>query len=193
MGQNLRNRVPAGNIGVATLTTNTKRATANPPQRFLFPLANQPDWYRDNDFIHTGYRPISYSYLGSLRSLFYIHNETGNIYSHLAAATWMLVLPSIYYPYAKAAYPTANSDDWAVLGLFFLGGCLCYCCSVAYHVFSNHSHRIHDVCLRIDLFGITAVTAGCFPPGMWYTFPCADRSTKIFWISVGRACAKCMS
>ena len=186
MDQEIRNRMPTSKPDIGTEGIDAKPRPILLLQKNLLSLDDQPDWSSDNEFIRTGYRPISNSYRESLRSFFYIHNETGNIYSHFAAAVWMIVLPIIYYPHAKAQYPTANSDDWTVFSLFFFGGCLCYCCSVAYHVFSNHSHPVHDVCLRVDLFGITCVTAGCFPPGMWYTFPCVARSTKIFWISVCR-------
>ncbi|CAF9916216.1 MAG: hypothetical protein HETSPECPRED_002796 [Heterodermia speciosa] len=183
--QNLRKRTPASNTDEATQPMiNKPQQAAAHQQPLLLSIDFQPEWYKDNEYIHTGYRPVTNSYLGSLRSFLYIHNETGNIYSHLLAALWMLLLPLIYYPYAKEHYSTANSDDWLVFGLFFLGGFLCYTCSVAYHVFSNHSHAVHDVCLRVDLFGITTVTAGCFPPGMWYTFPCMDRKTRIWWISI---------
>lgn len=44
-----------------------------------------PLWMSDNPYIYTGFRSIQYSYLGCVRSLFYIHNETGNIMSHLVA------------------------------------------------------------------------------------------------------------
>ena len=96
----------------------------------------------------------------------------------------MIVLPIILYPYAKEHYPAANGDDWTVFGLFFLGGALCFGLSTVYHVLSSHSHAVHDVYLRLDLVGISTVTAGCFSPGVWYTFPCASRETKIFWIGV---------
>ena len=184
MDHQLRNRTPAGNKADLNRIATDQTRLLDSHKGSLLSIEEQPEWSKDNEHIHTGYRPVSNSYLGSLRSFLYIHNESGNIYSHFAAAVWMLVLPAVYYPYAKEHYPKANSDDWIVFGLFFLGGFLCYCCSVAYHVFSNHSHKVHDICLRVDLFGITTVTAGCFPPGMWYTFPCLDRSTKIFWISV---------
>ena len=143
-----------------------------------------PSDYKDNEYIQTGYRPLSYSYLESFRSFFYIHNESGSIYSHLLATIWMIVLPVILYPVAKDRYPRAGADDWTVFGLFFLGGALCFGLSTIYHTFSNHSRRVHDIYLRLDLFGITTVTAGCFPPGLWYTFPCAARRTKILWIGV---------
>lgn len=142
------------------------------------------EWCKDNEFIHTGYRPISDSYIGSLRTCLYIHNEMGNIYRNLLATLWMLALPIYFYPYARDRYPNANADDWTVFGLYFLGGALCFGLSSVYHTFSNHSHAIHDVYHRLDLLGISTVTAGCFPPGMWYTFPCASREVKIFWVGV---------
>ena len=97
----------------------------------------------------------------------------------------MIILPIFLYPYAKEQYPGADGDDWMVLGLFFLGGTICFGLSTVYHVLSSHSQVVHDVYLRLDLLGISTVTAGCFPPGVWYTFPCAARDTKIFWIGVG--------
>ena len=143
-----------------------------------------PAWAKDNEYIHSGFRPSANSYLDCLKSCFYIHNETGNIHSHLLATIWMIALPVVLYPYAKEHYPKANADDWIVLGLFFLGGAVCFGLSTIYHAVCNHSHAVHDVYLRLDLLGISTVTAGCFPPGVWYTFPCASRETKMFWIGV---------
>ncbi len=143
-----------------------------------------PEWSQDNEFIHSGFRPISNSYWDCFRSCFYVHNETGNILSHLLATLWMIALPIYFYPYAKEHYPSANSDDWTLFGLFFLGGALCFALSTSYHALSNHSHTVHDFCHRLDFLGIIVVTAGCFPPGLWYTFPCAARNTKIFLIGV---------
>ena len=143
-----------------------------------------PDWSKDNEYIKSGFRQTSNSYTDSFLSCFYVHNETGNIYSHLIATLWMMGLPIFYYPHAKRQYPDANTDDWIVFGLFFLGGALCFGLSTGYHILSNHSHAVHDVYHRLDLLGISTVTAGCFPPGMWYTFPCSTRNTKMFWISV---------
>ena len=152
--------------------------------RSLLSWDDLPEWSKDNEYIKTGFRPTSNSYLDSFRSCFCLHNETGNIYSHFLATLWMIALPVTYYPYAKRNYPDADSDDWFVFGLFFLGGALCFGLSTGYHVLSNHSNAVHDVYHRLDLLGISTVTAGCFPPGIWYTFPCSARSTKMVWISV---------
>jgi adiponectin receptor len=96
----------------------------------------------------------------------------------------MIALPIWLYPYAKAHYPNTNIDDWTVFVLFFLGGASCFALSTTHHVLANHSHAAHDFCHQLDFLGIIVVTAGCFPPGIWYTFPCAARGTRIFWIGV---------
>ncbi|CAG8971700.1 hypothetical protein HYALB_00003168 [Hymenoscyphus albidus] len=143
-----------------------------------------PDWAKDNEFIHSGFRPETNSYWKSLKSMGYIHNETGNIYTHFFAALWMFILGSWWSGYAKERYPITTFDDTIVFFLFFLGGAICFLLSTAYHVFSNHSHATHLFCLKLDFLGILVVTAGCFPPGLWYTFPCAPRQTKFTWIAV---------
>ncbi|KAL8897214.1 MAG: hypothetical protein Q9192_002693 [Flavoplaca navasiana] len=143
-----------------------------------------PEWAKDNEYIQSGFRPISNSYLDCLKSSLEVHNETGNIYTHFFATVWMLALPIYFYPFAKSNYPDANADDWIIFGLYFLGGAICFFLSTAYHVLSNHSHTVHNVYHRLDLLGISTVTAGCFPPGMWYTFPCLAKKTKIYWISL---------
>lgn len=47
----------------------------------LLDWANSPPHLQFNKFVLTGYRPAS-SGSGCLRSLFYLHNELGNIYTH---------------------------------------------------------------------------------------------------------------
>ena len=188
MDSQLRARYPATrdgqNVGESI---NPRRITDADPVTLLT-WSQLPEWAKDNEYILTGFRATSNSYLRCLESCFYIHNESGNIYSHFLATVWMLALPAYLYPFAKAHYREADTDDWIIFGFFFLGGAVCFALSTGYHMVSNHSHAVHDVYHRLDLLGISTVTAGCFPPGLWYTFPCADRSTKIFWISVGGSC-----
>ncbi|XP_036802570.1 progestin and adipoQ receptor family member 4-like isoform X2 [Oncorhynchus mykiss] len=47
----------------------------------LLNLEKTPPHLQFNDLILTGYRPIS-TFQGCIRSLFYLHNEFGNIYTH---------------------------------------------------------------------------------------------------------------
>ena len=184
MGSQVRERRPAATNVNGALSTNIKPVEAGTRKTYFLTGSQLPAWAKDNEFILNGFRPLSNSYWDCFRSCFYVHNETGSIYSHFLAMVWMIILPMYFYPYAKSAYPQADRDDWIIFALFFLGGALCFALSTFFHMVSNHSHAVHDIYLRLDLLGISIVTAGCFPPGVWYTFPCAARGIKIFWISV---------
>lgn len=171
------------------LEPTARKPPTTPPKKpkvefSLLSFSDLPSWSKDNEYITTGFRPVSNSYLESFRSCLYLHNETGSIYSHLLATLWMMYLPLYFYPYAKKHYPDANGDDWVVFGMFFVGAASCFGLSTLYHVMANHSHAVHDVYHRVDMLGISASIAGTFPPTMWYTLPCWARSTKIFWIGV---------
>lgn len=45
-----------------------------------------PDYLKDNEFITSGYR-ANWGFMDTLKSLFQLHNETGNIWSHLLGRT----------------------------------------------------------------------------------------------------------
>ncbi|KAJ2319847.1 hypothetical protein GGI00_006336, partial [Coemansia sp. RSA 2681] len=45
-----------------------------------------PEWMRDNKFIHTGYRAPTNSFRKCFASLLHLHNESGNIITHVAGA-----------------------------------------------------------------------------------------------------------
>lgn len=167
---------PSASGGASLLRTATTRA-------FLL-YDELPAWAQDNEHILSGWRPETNSYWESIKSMVYLHNETGNIYTHLFAAIWMIVLGTWWGFHIKTQYRATNSDDELVFFLFFLGGTVCYLLSTTYHVLSNHSHSTHLFCLKLDFVGILTVTAGCFPPGLWYTFPCTPRGVKFTWIAV---------
>lgn len=63
--------------------TRVRGKAAKQPITSLF--ADLPDYLRDNEYIMRYYR-ADYSVRESLASLFRVHNETGNIWSHLAGA-----------------------------------------------------------------------------------------------------------
>lgn len=66
-----------------------------------------PHWLQDNPAIVTGYRRLQHSYGGCWQSLLYVHNETGNIYSHgLGAVAFILLAVGTYFyvfPYVQCA------------------------------------------------------------------------------------------
>lgn len=44
---------------------------------------NLPRWLQDNDYLHAGHRPPLPSFYACFKSIFRIHTETGNIWTHL--------------------------------------------------------------------------------------------------------------
>jgi len=45
--------------------------------------ASLPEWLRDNELIETGHRPQLNNFYSCLMSVFSVHSETGNIWTHL--------------------------------------------------------------------------------------------------------------
>ena len=56
-----------------------------------------PSWQQDNEYILSGYRQPTGSFKRCFKSLGYIHNETVNIYSHIAGAALFLIAPIYAY------------------------------------------------------------------------------------------------
>ncbi|KAJ3091002.1 hypothetical protein HK100_007292 [Physocladia obscura] len=53
---------------------------------------DMPEWYQKEMFIWTGYRPITDSTKDCIYSLVFLHNESGNIYTHLLGALLFVCL-----------------------------------------------------------------------------------------------------
>jgi hypothetical protein len=51
-----------------------------------------PEFLRDNEFIHSGYRINFDSYWKILKSLFVLHNEFVNVWSHILGALFVVLL-----------------------------------------------------------------------------------------------------
>lgn len=114
----------------------------------LFHWNELPEYLRDNEYIYTGYR-VHTGVLGSFKSLFRIHNESGNVWTHLLGTGCLRVLmtgrrfvcfevfkhaplvlvplPTVQMPVARCAhrvlaFPRIHRSS-AVQGLFFSSAC----------------------------------------------------------------------
>uniref|UniRef100_A0A8D2JRJ4 Adiponectin receptor 1 n=1 Tax=Sciurus vulgaris TaxID=55149 RepID=A0A8D2JRJ4_SCIVU len=52
----------------------------------VIPYEVLPDWLKDNDYLLHGHRPPMPSFRACFKSIFRIHTETGNIWTHLLAS-----------------------------------------------------------------------------------------------------------
>ncbi|KAK1962084.1 hemolysin III family channel protein [Colletotrichum sublineola] len=139
-----------------------------------------PAWRRDNAFILTGYRPDSNSYLGSLRSLGYLHNESVNIWSHLLGAVAFLVAGAVLYAVVAPRYDTASPADVLVFACFFAGAVACLGMSATYHAICNHSPEVAKWGNKLDYSGIVFLIVGSYVPALYYGFYCHPDLMKFY-------------
>ncbi|KAJ1911096.1 hypothetical protein H4219_006043 [Mycoemilia scoparia] len=142
-----------------------------------------PVWMRDNMFIKTGYRAPTFSYSGCFRSLTYIHNETGNVWSHfLGGLSFIIMIFSTYY-YVFPKFSEIHWTDITVTYTFMLGAVVCLFLSASFHLFSCHSEHVQVAWNRCDYLGIVVLIVGSFVPTIFYAFYCHVH-LKAFYIGL---------
>lgn len=153
-----------------------------------------PTWQRDNHYIHTGYRTASDSYRGSFNSLFYLHNESVNIYTHLIGAICIFIASLILYHTLGSRYDTASREDVWVFSCYFLGAIACLGMSATYHTISNHSHAVAVWGNQLDYAGIVLLIWGSFIPVLYYGFQRDPQLMKTYFAMVSScACLHCIA
>ena len=95
-------------------------------------------------------RPISISYSDCASSMWSLHDETINIWSHLVAAC-LFMHAAVQF---MARHTTAVSRESCAVVLYLLGATVCFSLSAIYHTFANH--RNAGIWQRMDHFGIAA-------------------------------------
>ncbi|RKP13966.1 hemolysin-III channel protein-like protein Izh2 [Piptocephalis cylindrospora] len=159
----------------ATSVDGTTAGHAGPrsAHTYLYTWDDLPAWMRDNRYILTGYRPPALSYLSCFKSLGYVHNESGNIYSHLLGALAYLSL-GVYTLYQlEPLAHTAEWTDYMVMVCFFAGAVGCLTCSSAFHLLSCHSEGVCKAWNRCDHLGIVILIVGSYYPAVYYLFYCS--------------------
>eukprot|EP00803_Ostreobium_quekettii_P003966 evm.model.scf_484.3 EVM.evm.TU.scf_484.3 scf_484:48769-49758(-) len=122
-----------------------------------------PQVLKFNRFIRSGYR-AGYSYPQCLASLWGLHNETGNIWTHLlpAVALAMVALGGLERPWAHAGVAYAVTTG-SIVGCFVL--------SVCYHCFMG-CHRDYKTWLTLDVCGVYLALLGSQWIAVEWGFPC---------------------
>ncbi|KAH7083743.1 hemolysin-III related-domain-containing protein [Paraphoma chrysanthemicola] len=141
-----------------------------------------PPWQRDA-YIVRGYRPLSYSYLQSLYSLLYVHNQTVNIYTHLCGFLFFSLTAYQFSTQLISGYHTVSHKDTVVFSAFFAGVGVCLGFSSAFHTFSNHSQATCQQWLVLDFMGIICLIAGSWLPAVYYGFYCQSKISGLLIIS----------
>ena len=76
-------------------------------------------WQKDNRFITSHYRPASFSFIRSAKSLGWLHNQTVNIYTHLIGAIFFVASAMWFHRQLATRYQSASKTDIFVFDVFF--------------------------------------------------------------------------
>jgi phage antirepressor YoqD-like protein len=98
-----------------------------------------PNWLRDNDFLLKGHRPPLPSAKECFKSMFRIHTETGNIWTHLIGALAFIGI-AIYFLTRPSI--EIQIQEKLIFGTFFTGAIICLVCSTLFHIFYCYSPKV---------------------------------------------------
>ncbi|KAJ3059354.1 hypothetical protein HK102_010040, partial [Quaeritorhiza haematococci] len=147
--------------------SETLQSQPQPGRKLTATFNEIPRFWQDNIYIRSGYRWPTYSYRGCVNSLFYIHNETANVYSHLVGGIMFLGLWGVTYwtlvgNHAASMTASAKATMGATMDAWMNG------ISAAWN--------------KIDYVGIVVLITGSFVPAAYYGFFC-DPHLQLFYLT----------
>ncbi|CAJ0603013.1 unnamed protein product [Cylicocyclus nassatus] len=136
-----------------------------------------PEWLQDNEYLRTGHRPPLPSFSSCFKSIFALHTETGNIWTHMygcvafiGVALWFLTRPSTQI----------QLTEKLIFSNFFAGAILCLGMSFLFHTVACHSDSVGKLFSKLDYTGITMLIVGSFIPWLYYGFNCRPQPMIIY-------------
>lgn len=132
-------------------------------------------------YINDGYR-VNYSFCDSVLSLFSLHNETMNIWSHLLGFFCMLIIGLDYFIEEEIITENSFSADYngyMFLQIYIFSSLVCLIFSTFYHWFGCISESYHSNLLRLDLTGIALLVGGSFLPATYFAFFCVPAWQRV--------------
>lgn len=153
-------------------TEQIRRVVARTTTTLLLSIDKIPTWYGENPYIRTGYRPVFAAAAPCFRSWTYLHNQSGNIYTHLIPGVAATLGNAALAWYLSAYYPGATLADRAVFHVYLTACTACFGLSAAYHTLLCHSEELADLWIRLDYVGISLLIMASFVPGLYMGFYC---------------------
>ena len=139
-------------------TTTTQEATPVTAYTTLLPRAKAPNYLTDPEpFILHGFRP-RLTFLGCLRSLFKLHNETLNIWTHIFGSLYMAILTKRRWESSATAHTGLRRVPPLLVGT---AGSILFAASATAHCFCCHGRHTCKCCFAVDKSMIAYFLLGC--------------------------------
>ncbi|XP_065180295.1 adiponectin receptor protein-like [Sycon ciliatum] len=139
-----------------------------------------PAWLQDNNYILTRYRPQLNSFKLCFRSIFSLHTETGNIWTHLIG--WLGFCCFVAYAYALPLHHLTWYDH-GMFAVFLLGAFFCLLFSWVFHCLQCHSPKVFRICINFDYCGVAMLIMSSIIAWIYYAFYC-KRTLRIVYTSI---------
>ena len=152
-----------------------------------------PCWLKDNEYLRHGYRPPMNSFSRCFGSMFRMHTETWNIWTHFFGVVMFCMMVLYVFVFKMSEISLLPWYEQLIVGSFFLGAIMCLGFSFLFHTLSNHSEDVAYLFLRLDYSGITALITGSCIPVYYYLFYCASFSRYFHIINLIVLCFLCLS
>jgi len=144
-------------------------------------FSHLPQWLQDNDYLRKGHRPPLPNFTECFKSIFRVHTETGNIWTHLLGQVAFIGL-ALYFmtrPITEVDY-----QEKIVFMTFFAGAIVCMCMSFIFHTVNCHHNKlIGQLFAKLDYCGIAFLIVGSFVPWLYYSFYC-DYTPKVIYLTI---------
>jgi len=142
----------------------------------LLDWSELPDYLKHNEFITGGYRrPLSWK--SCVKSLFKIHSETGNIWSHLLGGLLFFGLMLNSFRGFFWEQPLWGRFFFMV---FLLAAQYSLGTSTLYHLFMCHSEKTLFKFLKLYYSGIAALIVGSYFGPIFYGYYCFPFWQKLY-------------
>jgi len=145
----------------------------------LLAHAALPDWLKDNDFLHASHRPPIPCIATCFKSVFAIHSETVNIWTHLIGS--LILVGITFWFFVRPCKAPYNWQKILVFMAFFTSAVVCMTFSWLYHTLYCHSVQMSKLFSKLDYCGIAILILGSFVPYLYYGFYC-DKTHMMFYI-----------
>ncbi|KRY11347.1 ADIPOR-like receptor [Trichinella patagoniensis] len=130
-------------------------------------VSTLPPWLQENEFVLHGHRPPLFSVLDCLLSIFQIHSETGNIWSHLIAFYIMYLLAQWHMTSASL-----KLEQKIPFLPYFASALGCLGFSASFHTMLCHSEWVSHLFRKLDHCGIAILITGSTVSWLYYLFYC---------------------
>ncbi|KAJ3113333.1 hypothetical protein HK100_002018 [Physocladia obscura] len=180
-----RNRAADGLLTERTTKTPRRYTALFGPAKSPMPLietaenSNPTKCPQHTPHILTGYRRITHSAQLCIDSLWYLHNETVNIYSHGFGAVFFVVL-LLATRFLVLEPNGAQFADYAAFIIFHFAAVVCLTNSTVFHLFCCHSQPVQRACMKCDYVGIVVLIVGSMLASMYYGLYCHPILQQVY-------------